>query len=859
MAWTRLVSGSTAGNVSLNIDYNVTGCWRTSNTNVRVTFGIRFAMATSTYTYNSIAAFIGGTRYYAFNYNSGHTNAGTWYYANTSGSTTTWETAPFTIDIPVGITQTSASFDVGYGWDAWTPNHKGTSTIWVSFPTGATAPTGLSCSVSGTTETSCTLSGGYSSNGNATVTAEGYQYKKDGGSWTNCSSSLTGLSPSTKYYFRYYATNSQGTSYSGETNTTTFAYPYITSAPDFTIGNQLTIKFYNPLGRSCAVYIKNPLNEEVGGDTTTGTDITGYTGTDFQDFLYRGIPDAQSGRYKVRLLCGAVDRDTTVDGGIYKIKGTETPTFNDTNITNITDTLLKDTITGNGSKIIKGHNKITGSITKMTPNYSSNGNKYVVNASGTPNTQELSYDNGATKTFTIENITTNSISVTAYDTRTLYTSRTKNVDLIEYSKPKVTEFTVTRLNGLGEYINIKIDGTITYWSGWSEIKKYNSVQKVYLRYKLSSANEYEMAWKDITSLLTKNTDGTWEISGTLDDVFSVTNKYDFEVYATDLLESSSTSSSQLSTANGFLWRDLKNKRLGINKKPTCALDVNGDVNVDGVITSRNKVEVDNEVVATQVKADTLYQKDKPVLDYEMIETGVMKYKDVLLSDVGIHYPVLNDLNNIGNISTGQVIQINWYPTLSAGQKNGPSGADGLVLTFSPHPDYVYQLAYTGGNPVKVYTRSKHVNVWYGWKELLLKEELPSIPQLQGTYPLLHVPYTSTSTGQYQIGNVYSFKETLLATYPLKDGFKRTYKVMVDGTSSNNVVYIYLGGNQIAEYSVWGANSPHHSRTFVNDITNIVNSIGNGHCSLDVKNVNNSGNTWYYLNSITLLVYDTYVG
>lgn len=578
--WNRLVSGSTAGNISLNIDYAIVGVQRTSNTNVRVTYGIRFSMATSTWTSNSIAAFTpaGGTRRFAFNSGSGgsHTNKGTYYYANTTGSTTTSEVTPFTQDITVTITQTSASFEVGYGWDAWTPNQKGKSTITVTFPTGATAPTGLTCSVSNIQETSVTLSGGYSSNGNATVTAEGYQYHSTGYGWSNYTGQA--LAPNEKYWFRYYATNSQGTSYSGETTATTHDYPKPTALTDFTIGDGAQVNLYNPLGRKCKLEI---ISNETGG--VIGTYEGTYAGivngefktTDAINKQYASIPNKQSGTYYAKVTYGSSVK--TLGDGTYKIKGTEVPTFADTNITNITDTLLKDTITGNGSKIIKGHNKITGSITKMTPNYSSNGGKYVVNASGTPSTQELAYDNGATKSFTIENVTTNSVSVTAYDTRNLYTTRSKSIDLIDYSKPRINEFTVTRLNGLGEYINISVDGSLSYWSGWSEIKKYNSVQKVYMRYKLSSKGNYDMSWKDITGLLTKNSNGSWELSGTLDDVFDVTKKYDFQLYITDLLESSSTSSSQLSTANGFLWRDLENKRLGINKKPERTLDVNGDI------------------------------------------------------------------------------------------------------------------------------------------------------------------------------------------------------------------------------------------------------------------------------------------
>lgn len=581
--WNRLVSGSTAGNVSLNIDYGIASVTRTSNTNVRVVYGIRFQMATSTYTYNSIAAFCpaGGTRYYAYKYGNGHTSSGTWYYANTTGNTTTSEKTPFTQDITVTVTQTSASFEVGYGWDAWTPSEKGKSTITVTFPTGATAPTGCWCSVSDVTETSCTLSGGYGSNGNATVTASGYQYKKDGGSWTNCSATLTGLTENTKYYFRYYATNSQGTSYSdGTTNATTYYFPHITTTPDFIIGDPMWLTLYNPLKRDCWATMYGDDDRVIwscGGWTGTSIgqnnsagDIPGY---------YGSIPNKTYGYYHIRIEWNGVVRDKR-NAGKYYIRGTEVPTFTNANITNIVDTLHVNDITGNSSKIIKGHNKITGNITKMTPNNYALGSKYVVNASGTPNTQEKPYNNGATQTFTIENVTTNSISVTAYDTRGLFTPVTKNIDLVDYNRPKVDELTITRLNGLGEYINVNAKGTFTHWSGWNEIKKYNSIINVYIRYKKSTETSFGN-YKDIKGLLTKNANGTWEVNGTLDVTFDVTEKYDVQLYVVDLLQTSHIVGATLSTANGFLWRDLKNKRIGINKKPEHTLDVGGDLNIDG--------------------------------------------------------------------------------------------------------------------------------------------------------------------------------------------------------------------------------------------------------------------------------------
>jgi hypothetical protein len=132
------------------------------------------------------------------------------------------------------------------------------------------------------------------------------------------------------------------------------------------------------------------------------------------------------------------------------------------------------------------------------------------------------------------------------------------------------------LNGLGEYITINAQGTFTHWNGWSQIKQYNKIKTVNIRWKKSTASSYG-AWKDVTPLLTTNTNGNWQLTGTLDDTFSVTDKYDLQIVVEDLLEGTPVSTTTLSTANGFLWRDLKNKRIGINKKPEKTLDVNGEI------------------------------------------------------------------------------------------------------------------------------------------------------------------------------------------------------------------------------------------------------------------------------------------
>jgi hypothetical protein len=107
----------------------------------------------------------------------------------------------------------------------------------VSFTTTAAAPTLTTTAASSITSSTATSGGNVSSNGGATITSYGICWSTSSGpttalstkTTTNASISgaftgnLTGLSPSTTYYVRAYATNSIGTSYGNEISFTTSA------------------------------------------------------------------------------------------------------------------------------------------------------------------------------------------------------------------------------------------------------------------------------------------------------------------------------------------------------------------------------------------------------------------------------------------------------------------------------------------------------------------------------------------------------------------------------------------------------------------------------------------------------------
>ena len=597
--WTRVANGSTAGNISMNVDIGIQSVTRTSNSNVSVVYGVRFIMASNNYTYNNVAAFCpkdSGNRYYAFGGNGkSHTNSGTWYYANsTSVSTTTNETCPFTINIPVSTTQTSASFEVGYGWNGHTPSQAGSSSITVSFPTGATAPTGLYCSVTGRTETTATLNGGYNSDGGASVTNVGYQYSTNGSNWANCASSVSGLSPNTTYYFRYYAGNSVGTSYSGNSSMTTYDYPKPTSMNNFTIGDGASVNLYNPLGRNVTLQIL-----QVSTDTVLGTYSGTYNGivngefktTDAISRQYASIPISKTGIYYCKVTYGSITKILNDSNNhTYSIKQSddEKPLFDSSYIIDIANDSHID-ISGT-NKFIAGHNSLSGTIKPMVPQKSATADYYSISASGLATVTKTYSESD--QSFTLGNMVSNTFNITAIDKRGMSRTVTTNIDLVAYNNPGVTIAKITRQNGIGTKAVLAFTGVYTNWTG---LLKTNSIQTI--KYKIGASGTWTSLPNDATIT---SSDGVWTLNAVLNDDFAVASQYSLYLQISDLLETVEVGDYIISTADAFVWKDLANKRIGVNKKPDYELDVNGTINASSNVYAGNNVvgKIRNKPVAS---------------------------------------------------------------------------------------------------------------------------------------------------------------------------------------------------------------------------------------------------------------------
>lgn len=340
-----------------------------------------------------------------------------------------------------------------------------TITQGVQMPTIPRYATITSYTVSQRDETSLNVSWG------ANVACDAVQYKirQSGGSfgnWITASGTnftITSLSASTEYIvgIRVKRTDSQLWTPDDSVPTyrqSTYAYPYASATPNFTIGNTCTLGIYNPLGRSCKIYIKNPLDteKEIGTITSQITSIPSTS--EWQTFLYNGIPNNASGLYRVRIVCDELSRDTTVDGGTYSVN----PATNKPDVSQFLASYTANltNLTNNNQTVINGASTITYTITRGATalNGATISNYYVEWGSAPPQT----ITNIASPA-TLVRGNGNTISVTVKDSRGITnTVSTPISEVITYTAPTSLAISPDRQDGIGQVVYLDVEGIIYY-------------------------------------------------------------------------------------------------------------------------------------------------------------------------------------------------------------------------------------------------------------------------------------------------------------------------------------------------------------------------------------------------------------
>lgn len=345
----------------------------------------------------------------------------------------------------------------------------------------------------------------------------------------------TNLSPNTSYGIRLRVRRkeSQTTYDIGSGSLTTYDYPYCTEAPNFTIGNNVTIKLYNPLNRTVQIQMWSHVGRQFVSEliTINGTSYTGFS--DVASRLYASIPNNTASKYNIDVWYG--DNKAIKEGGNYSIIGTEIPSFSDFTYKDTNATTVA--LTGSNQILVNGYSNVKATIStsnKAVANNSATMETYKMTI-GNKTTNAVNYSSSSAVDLTISGINNGTITVYATDSRGLSTSVSKNATFKNYSDLVIKSATATRgSNGVGSAVTLAFNGT--YWNS-SFGSTTNSITQVKYFYKETSAS----SWITGTTTLSVTTSGAnWSGSASIKgdlgaDGFDISNAYNIRLQVTDCL------------------------------------------------------------------------------------------------------------------------------------------------------------------------------------------------------------------------------------------------------------------------------------------------------------------------------------
>ena len=174
------------------------------------------------------------------------------------------------------------------------------------------------------------------------------------------------------------------------------------------------------------------------------------------------------------------------------------------------------------------------------------------------------------------------VVVTATDSRGYTVSKTQQITVIAYAKPKVSSLTLRRTNDIEAEMQLAFNGTISAVSVSGTQK--NSLLYVRYRYKLTSATSYG-SYTSILASVTKS--GTSYSFSNLELCnLDANSSYDFHLQIRDQLNSLSSVDLYYVVPQGTPLVALRKKKVGINTPdPEVALDVVGDAKISGNVTA----------------------------------------------------------------------------------------------------------------------------------------------------------------------------------------------------------------------------------------------------------------------------------
>ena len=237
------------------------------------------------------------------------------------------------------------------------------------------------------------------------------------------------------------------------------------------------------------------------------------------------------------------------------------------------------TVTGNDQVFIQSYSYLY--VTPATA--TARNNATISSYSATCNGVTLSNTTGAVINLgAVAKSGTLDVVVTATDSRGYTVSKTQQITVVTYAKPKVSSLTLRRTNDIEAEMQLAFNGTISAVSVSGTQK--NSLLYVRYRYKLTSATSYG-SYTSILSSVTKS--GTsYSFSNLELCSLDANSSYDFHLQIRDQLNSLSSVDLYYVVPQGTPLVALRKKKVGINTPdPEVALHVVGDAKVSGTVSA----------------------------------------------------------------------------------------------------------------------------------------------------------------------------------------------------------------------------------------------------------------------------------
>lgn len=404
------------------------------------------------------------------------------------------------------------------------------------------------------------------------------QYKIDNGSWvdveTNINKSsgtmtINGLTPNTSYriYGDFMRKDSglwaQTKPY---IDITTYDYPKISSSNSFIIGNNIRINLYNPLNRTVNLYFYGNDGSLICSSTKTVNGVTdiGSSASEITS-QYASIPNSNTGNYTIRVVCSELSRDTTVTGNTYSTNVSEcSPSFSSFNVKDNNSSVVD--VTGNNQVFVKGKSTLYVTIpsaNKMTTQKSATPSSYslscdTLNQSANYSTNDVNVSMG-----TIANSGTLRVNVRAYDSRSNSALAYKDITVYDYAKPTIN-LSAKRLNDFENQTTLSISGTYTRLTINNSDK--NTITNVKYRYRETGGTW--SSWNNVNTTVVSGKFTCSDVILSLDN----TKSFEFEIQATDKLDSN-TNSTSVDVGQAIFFISSNKKACYINGQEILMYDV----------------------------------------------------------------------------------------------------------------------------------------------------------------------------------------------------------------------------------------------------------------------------------------------